>query len=254
MSDLLERAKEVNEKIKDLNIKREKAKAQKDLLRDSLMKNLEIYKKKYGVDLLGGSFEECEDLIKKEYESVNAEYERQVSFAERVVSLIEDGKIEEAQKVLGVAEEKVSEKKPEEKTRVPAAKKEESKEVRVAAEVRKKSVKAPVSEKDLVEDSDEGLDLGFGGDFGFEDEKYDEDEKEDEFLYSNSASSVARGTTDTKQKLNSVEKAVKDVEETKKSEKDVPKTPFGSFSFDDDDDSDDTYGFKSLLSGSKFEY
>ena len=99
---LIERVSLLNKKIKKINMERVVIESKRELLVETLNKQVAEYKNKTGVDLAGKSVKEIYSKAAAEYnklyEEINAEYETQ----RKVVDCIECGDIDEAKRLLGV--------------------------------------------------------------------------------------------------------------------------------------------------------
>ena len=99
---LIERVSLLNKKIKKINMERVVIESKRELLVETLNKQVAEYKKKTGVDLAGKSVKEIYSKATTEYnklyEEINAEYETQ----RKVVDCIESGDIDEAKRLLGM--------------------------------------------------------------------------------------------------------------------------------------------------------
>jgi hypothetical protein len=99
---LIERVSLLNKKIKKINMERVVIESKRELLVETLNKQVAEYKKKTGVDLAGKSVKEIYSKATAEYnklyEEINAEYETQ----RKVVDCIECGDIDEAKRLLGM--------------------------------------------------------------------------------------------------------------------------------------------------------
>lgn len=99
---LIERVSLLNKKIKKINMERVVIESKRELLVETLYKQVAEYKKKTGVDLAGKSVKEIYSKATTEYnklyEEINAEYETQ----RKVVDCIECGDINEAKRLLGM--------------------------------------------------------------------------------------------------------------------------------------------------------
>lgn len=99
---LIERVSMLNKKIKKINMERVVIESKRELLVETLNKQVAEYKKKTGVDLAGKSVKEIYSKATAEYnklyEEINAEYETQ----RKVVDCIESGDIDEAKRLLGM--------------------------------------------------------------------------------------------------------------------------------------------------------
>jgi len=99
---LIERVSLLNKKIKKINMERVVIESKRELLVETLNKQVAEYRKKTGVDLAGKSVKEIYSKATTEYnklyEEINAEYETQ----RKVVDCIECGDINEAKRLLGM--------------------------------------------------------------------------------------------------------------------------------------------------------
>lgn len=99
---LIEKVSLLNKKIKKINMERVVIESKRELLVETLNKQVAEYKKKTGVDLAGKSVKEIYSKATTEYnklyEEINAEYETQ----RKVVDCIESGDIDEAKRLLGM--------------------------------------------------------------------------------------------------------------------------------------------------------
>mgnify|MGYP000951848313 CR=1 FL=1 len=156
---LIERVSLLNKKIKKINMERVVIESKRELLVETLNKQVAEYKKKTGVDLAGKSVKEIYSKATTEYnklyEEINAEYETQ----RKVVDCIECGDINEAKRLLGM-----------------------DVEVEAEAEEETESVEEAVKELEVgddfeldVEDSDESEDLE-----DYEEETLEEEDSEEE--------------------------------------------------------------------------
>ena len=106
---LIERVSLLNKKIKKINMERVVIESKRELLVETLNKQVAEYKKKTGVDLAGKSVKEVYSKATTEYnklyEEINAEYETQ----RKVVDCIESGDIDGAKRLLGMDVEAESE-------------------------------------------------------------------------------------------------------------------------------------------------
>lgn len=99
---LIEKVSLLNKKIKKINMERVVIESKRELLVETLNKQVAEYKKKTGVDLAGKSVKEIYSKATTEYnklyEEINAEYETQ----RKVVDCIDSGDIDEAKRLLGM--------------------------------------------------------------------------------------------------------------------------------------------------------
>lgn len=94
--------KALNAKIERLNTARTKAETQKELLGDSLERELKSYQEKYGKVLKGKTFVETVSLINKELESVSKSVTEEYELKSKIVEAVENQDYEQAYKLLGV--------------------------------------------------------------------------------------------------------------------------------------------------------
>lgn len=92
----------LNNKIENINKERIKVETQMRMLKDQIFKDLKDYSSKYGVDLSGDSLAEISKNISREAKRVRAEVNAEYELKEKIVSLIESGNIDEANKLLGI--------------------------------------------------------------------------------------------------------------------------------------------------------
>lgn len=92
----------LNNKIENINKERIKVETQMRMLKDQIFKDLKDYSSKYGVDLSGDSLAEISKNISREAKRVHAEVNAEYELKEKIVSLIESGNIDEANKLLGI--------------------------------------------------------------------------------------------------------------------------------------------------------
>lgn len=92
----------LNNKIENINKERIKVETQMRMLKDQIFKDLKDYSSKYGVDLSGDSLAEISKNISREAKRVRAEVNAEYELKEKIVSLIESGNIDEANRLLGI--------------------------------------------------------------------------------------------------------------------------------------------------------
>ena len=92
----------LNNKIENINKERIKVETQMRMLKDQIYKDLKDYSSKYGVDLSGDSLVEISKNISREAKRVRAEVNAEYELKEKIVSLIESGNIDEANRLLGI--------------------------------------------------------------------------------------------------------------------------------------------------------
>lgn len=98
------KVEELNKKIKDLAVKRNRVEAQTDMLKKRLSAEIAEYQKEFGVSLYGDTFEESMKLFEKEYAKVQQEIEEEYSFKDKIISLIDSGDIDGANALLQQAD------------------------------------------------------------------------------------------------------------------------------------------------------
>ena len=94
--------KKLNAKIEKINKEKTRAEAQREMLSERLEQELESFKKQYGVDLKGTSFEETKRLVQQEVEKVSKQVEDEYNLKSKVVSAVESEDYELAKKLLGI--------------------------------------------------------------------------------------------------------------------------------------------------------
>lgn len=104
MAVTITEVQKLNKTIESLNTQRTKIEAQEEMLRRSLSEELAKYKEAYGVDLEGKTLAETKKLFEKEAIEVKSTVEAEYELSKKVVELISEGDIEEANRLLGVAE------------------------------------------------------------------------------------------------------------------------------------------------------
>lgn len=106
----------LNEKIEGLNTTRTKTETRKEMLTQSLEKELKEYADLYGVNLQGNKFSQTYRNIQEEAKKVSEQIKEEYELKLKVVSAIESGDIDEANKLLGIEDksEEVEEEAEEE--------------------------------------------------------------------------------------------------------------------------------------------
>lgn len=94
--------KKLNAKIEKINKEKTRAEAQREMLSERLEQELESFKKQYGIDLKGTSFEETKRLVQQEVEKVSKQVEDEYNLKSKVVSAVESEDYELAKKLLGI--------------------------------------------------------------------------------------------------------------------------------------------------------
>lgn len=165
----------LNKRIEKINTERTKTETRVSMLKDQLSRKLKDYKENYGVDLYSEDFRKLCARVEEETTKVRKEVAEEYEFKEKIVSLIEQGNIDEANKMLGIAVEE-----PEEAVDNPDAanvSEEDAEEVGGADMFRAMaSSPARVAVSEVEEESDKTAnktdeeDFGFGGGFSFEED------------------------------------------------------------------------------------
>lgn len=112
-------AKEVqalNAKISKLNTQRTEIATKISMYKANLAEELKNYLSAFGVDLSGKTLGETKKLVMAEFEKVNASVMEEYQLKNRVVECIEEGDIEEANRLLGIAVEEPEETYEEDST------------------------------------------------------------------------------------------------------------------------------------------
>lgn len=252
----------LNKRIEKINTERTKTETRVSMLKDQLSRKLKDYKENYGVDLYSEDFRKLCARVEEETTKVRKEVAEEYEFKEKIVSLIEQGNIDEANKMLGIAVEE-----PEEAVDNPdaSAVAEDDAEEESGADIFRAMTSSPArvavseveEESGKATDKSDEEDFGFGGGFSFEedvpvnkesavaselvkDAPEEEDslfgdllvDEEDEIDLGNTAT-ASTGYLDNEPKGNSGTFGA------------------GDLVVEDDDEEDDPFGFGSMLSGGK---
>lgn len=102
MNITAEQVAKLNKRISDLNAEGTKVRARLEVLEGNLQQALADYERTYGVTLSGKSAKETARLIEAELKSVSKEVQEEYDLRMRVVDAIERGDIDEANRLLGV--------------------------------------------------------------------------------------------------------------------------------------------------------
>ena len=262
----------LNKRIEKINTERTKTETRVSMLKDQLSRKLKDYKENYGVDLYSEDFRKLCARVEEETTKVRKEVAEEYEFKEKIVSLIEQGNIDEANKMLGIVVEE-----PEETVDNPDAvdaSEDDAEEVggadmfrAMASSPARVAVSEVEEESGKTADKTDEEDFGFGGGFSFEEDmgsskeptvasEQDEDDKEaEDMLFGDlladdedeidlgGAATVSTGYVD-----DSDDRDTGYLDEE-------PKGSSGTFNASDlvvgDDDEDDPFGFGSMLSGGK---
>lgn len=98
---MLEKIELLNKRINKLMTEKAKSDAQREMLEKNLNDSIRAYKEEYGVDLNGENMQEIAKNVSLEVDSVKADVAKAYKKAEKIVSSIENGDIEEAWKLVG---------------------------------------------------------------------------------------------------------------------------------------------------------
>lgn len=103
----------LNKRIEKINTERTRVETRTEMLKNQLLADINAYKEQFGVDLYDKNFNKLRELVKAESEKVMNEVSKEYELKEKVVSLIEEGDIEEANKLLNIGVEVEVEDTPE---------------------------------------------------------------------------------------------------------------------------------------------
>ena len=167
----------LNKRIEQLNVEGTRTETRISMLTEQLATGLREYESQYGVNLSGKTLKKTAELIKKEYETILSTISEEYDLKSRIVEAIQRSDIDEANRLLGIAQDA-----PEEP------------EVAVEQEVPKAASKAshapqisPVVEEDTQEDFDEDdSDYGVDSadtDMGTDEDIVTDDDGEDDVSY-----------------------------------------------------------------------
>ena len=165
----------LNKRIEKINTERTKTETRVSMLKDQLSRKLKDYKENYGVDLYSEDFRKLCARVEEETTKVRKEVAEEYEFKEKIVSLIEQGNIDEANKMLGIYVEE-----PEEAVDNPdaSAVAEDDVEEESGADIFRAMTSSParVAVSEVEEESGKTAnktdeeDFGFGGGFSFEED------------------------------------------------------------------------------------
>lgn len=106
--------KVLNERIEAINTQKTREESKREVLLQNLKKNVEAYESSYGVSLKNKSLSKMSNNIEKEMSKVTSEITKEYELKEAVVSAIENGDMEEANRLLGITVTKEPEEVEEE--------------------------------------------------------------------------------------------------------------------------------------------
>lgn len=213
----VKQVKELNERIEAIQTQRTKVETKKEMLMARLTSEISKYEEIYGVKLTGKSLKDTISAIKAEQDRVSKNIQEEYELKEKVITAIESGNIEEANKLLGIV--------VEEENQIDEV------ESQVDEEDNYIDEDEDFSDEDISDDLDADVDMDFSVD----------DEEEDDF-----------GIEDFGIEDNTSHKSVKNIGSTV--DEVVKELDDEGEDFDALDDMDfDDFGFGDMLSGSKLD-
>lgn len=213
----VKQVKELNERIEAIQTQRTKVETKKEMLMARLTSEISKYEEIYGVKLTGKSLKDTISAIKAEQDRVSKNIQEEYELKEKVITAIESGNIEEANKLLGIV--------VEEENQIDEV------ESQVDEEDNYIDEDEDFSDEDISDDLDADVDMDFSVD----------DEEEDDF-----------GIDDFGIEDNTSHKSVKNIGSTV--DEVVKELDDEGEDFDALDDMDfDDFGFGDMLSGSKLD-
>lgn len=213
----VKQVKELNERIEAIQTQRTKVETKKEMLMARLTSEISKYEEIYGVKLTGNSLKDTISAIKAEQDRVSKNIQEEYELKEKVITAIESGNIEEANKLLGIV--------VEEENQIDEV------ESQVDEEDNYIDEDEDFSDEDISDDLDADVDMDFSVD----------DEEEDDF-----------GIDDFGIEDNTSHKSVKNIGSTV--DEVVKELDDEGEDFDALDDMDfDDFGFGDMLSGSKLD-
>lgn len=268
----------LNKRIEKINTERTKTETRVSMLKDQLSRKLKDYKENYGVDLYSEDFRKLCARVEEETTKVRKEVAEEYEFKEKIVSLIEQGNIDEANKMLGISVEE-----PEEAVDNPdaSAVAEDDVEEESGADIFRAMTSSPArvavseveEESGKTDNKTDEEDFGFGEGFSFEEDApvnkesavaselvKDAHEEEDSLfgdLLVDEEDEIDLGGTATASTGASTGYLDEDVDDDRDTGylDDATKGSTGTFGASnlvvEDDEEDDPFGFGSMLSGGK---
>ena len=95
----------LNKKIENINTQRTKAEARVEMLKKQLIQGIMSYNSTYGVDLNDKSFPKLSGKVTAELSKISDEIKAEYELKRKVVIAIEEGRYEDAYKLLGITNE-----------------------------------------------------------------------------------------------------------------------------------------------------
>lgn len=213
----VKQVKELNERIEAIQTQRTKVETKKEMLMARLTSEISKYEEIYGVKLTGKSLKDTISAIKAEQDRVSKSIQEEYKLKEKVITAIESGNIEEANKLLGIVVE------------------EENQIDEVESQVDEEDNYIDEDEDFSDEDTSDDLDADVGMDFSVDDEEEDDFGIDDFGIEDNTSHKSVKNIGST------VDEVVKELDDEGED-------------FDALDDMDfDDFGFGDMLSGSKLD-
>lgn len=268
----------LNKRIEKINTERTKTETRVSMLKDQLSRKLKDYKENYGVDLYSEDFRKLCARVEEETTKVRKEVAEEYEFKEKIVSLIEQGNIDEANKMLGIYVEEPEEAVDNQDASAVA---EDDVEEESGADIFRAMTSSParVAVSEVEEKSDKTAnktgeeDFGFGEGFSFEEDVpvnkesavaselvKDAPEEENSLfgdLLVDEEDEIDLGNMATASTVASTGYLDEDVDDDHDTGylDDATKGSIGTFEASnlvvEDDEEDDPFGFGSMLSGGK---
>ena len=213
----VKQVKELNERIEAIQTQRTKVETKKEMLMARLTSEISKYEEIYGVKLTGKSLKDTISAIKAEQDRVSKNIQEEYELKEKVITAIESGNIEEANRLLGIVVE------------------EENQIDEVESQVDEEDNYIDEDEDFSDEDTSDDLDADVDMDFSVDDEEEDDFGIDDFGIEDNTSHKSVKNIGST------VDEVVKELDDEGED-------------FDALDDMDfDDFGFGDMLSGSKLD-
>lgn len=213
----VKQVKELNERIEAIQTQRTKVETKKEMLMARLTSEISKYEEIYGVKLTGNSLKDTISAIKAEQDRVSKNIQEEYELKEKVITAIESGNIEEANRLLGIVVE------------------EENQIDEVESQVDEEDNYIDEDEDFSDEDTSDDLDADVDMDFSVDDEEEDDFGIDDFGIEDNTSHKSVKNIGST------VDEVVKELDDEGED-------------FDALDDMDfDDFGFGDMLSGSKLD-
>lgn len=171
----------LNKRIEQLNVEGTRTETRISMLTEQLATGLREYESQYGVNLSGKTLKKTAELIKKEYETILSAISEEYELKSRIVEAIQRSDIDEANRLLGIAQDAPEEPEVAVEQEVPEAASKAASKAANAPQI------SPVVEEDTQEDFDEDeSDYGVGSadtDMGTDEDIVTDDDGEDDVSY-----------------------------------------------------------------------